>query len=136
MFALIETKGATHIAISIPNDGAAVSLPALARMLEENAVFINKSWREFSVVTPSMSIQLGDTYRMEDSESAELVIEQSTSVLDDSFVNFTPEVKASNKVAMEKKEAEITKLRRDLEVMKDMRNELQARLDSLNEVEA
>ncbi|MFM1799063.1 MAG: hypothetical protein RLZZ117_1341, partial [Cyanobacteriota bacterium] len=34
MFALIETNGATHIAIHIPHDGADKSIPALVGMLE------------------------------------------------------------------------------------------------------
>ena len=37
MFAVIETNGATHIAINIPMEGADRSLPALAAMLENEA---------------------------------------------------------------------------------------------------
>lgn len=45
MFAVIETNGATHIAIHVPHQGAEKSLPALARMLEENATFIRTGYR-------------------------------------------------------------------------------------------
>jgi hypothetical protein len=57
MFALIDTKNATHIAINIPLEGADKTIPALAGMLESNAVFIRKEWRSVATVEPEMSIR-------------------------------------------------------------------------------
>jgi len=44
MFAQIQTNGATHIIIHIPHEGSEKSLPQLAAMLEQNAVFIQDGY--------------------------------------------------------------------------------------------
>ena len=115
MFALIDTKNATHIAINIPQQGADKTIPALVGMLENNAVFIYKSYGTLETREPEMSIQLGDKLLLDNHESeVAIVIPSSTSVLDDSFVQETPAVRISNKKAIEKKDAEIARLRTEL----------------------
>lgn len=139
MYALIETKGATHIAIHVPAEKAAEALPAVARMLETNAVFINKAWRSMEVVKASMTIVLGDTYDLEDNEGEALKIIDSNDVIGDEFVADSVEVYRSNVKYREKKEAEIAVQRREIDSLKLQIEKLQAALSaSLNpdEVEA
>lgn len=97
MFALIETNGATHIAIHVPHQGAEKTLPALAAMLEQNATFICKGWRELSTRKPTMSIVLGDRIKVEDSEEGELIVAESGAVIGDDFEHATPELFLANK---------------------------------------
>lgn len=118
MFALIETKNATHIAIHIPADKAAASLPALANMLENNAVFIQQSYREAAVVSPGMSIVLGNTYSMPNNDGEAIVIGVCEHLIADEFVIDTPEVFRSNKEYRAKKEAELTNMRREVDSLR------------------
>ncbi|AZS78774.1 hypothetical protein ELS24_10155 [Achromobacter spanius] len=118
MFAVIETKNATHIAIHIPHEGSDKSLPALAAMLENNATFINKGWREIGVVKPEMSIILGDKFDAESDDAGELLIKASSAVVSDDFVIAAPEVFVSNKKAIAKKQEEIDRLRSELQSVK------------------
>jgi hypothetical protein len=115
MFALIETKNATHIAIHIPHEGADRTIPALVGMLENNAFLISKGYGTLVARVPEMSIQFGDTIMLENSET-EMVIctPGSASVLDDSFVNEAPEVRISSQKAIKKKDDEIARLRTEL----------------------
>jgi hypothetical protein len=118
MFAVIETNGANHIAIHIPHEGADKSLPALAAMLEHNATFINKGWREIGVVTPKMSIILGDKFETESDDAGELLIAASGAVVSDDFAIATPEAFVSNKKALAEKQKEIDRLRSELQSVK------------------
>lgn len=122
MFALIETNGATHIAIHIPADGADKSLPALARMLEKNSIFIAKGWHELRPVQPRMSITLGDKIEIE-GDVETIIVCESDCVLDDSFVAASPEVFTSNAAFIKKRDEEISRLRTELNHVK---NELNA----------
>lgn len=131
MFAFIETNHATHIAINIPQQGADKTIPALVGMLENNAVFIRKSYGTLETCTPEMSIQLGDLIRLDNHESElAIVIPDSTSTLDDSFVQETPAIRISNKKAIEKKDAEIARLRTELahaqQQLTDLRESIEA----------
>jgi hypothetical protein len=126
MFALIETNGASHIAINIPLEGADKSMPALAKMLETNTVFIDSSWSEVKTVTPKMSIQLGNvaTFGSRESEVV-VVVPGSENILDDSFVVETPEVRLSNKKAIKEKEDQIDRLQLELAQTKRQLADLQ-----------
>jgi hypothetical protein len=131
MFALIETKGATHIAINIPHDGADKTIPALVGMLENNAVFVSKGYGTIETRVPEMSIQLGNKISLENSETElAIFIPGSTNILDDSFVQETPEVKISNGKAIKKKDEEIARLRTELAHVKqqlaDLRESIEA----------
>lgn len=128
MFAIIETNGANHIAIHIPHEGADKSLPALAAMLEHNATFINKGWREIGVVTPKMSIILGDKFETESDDAGELLIKASADVISEDFVIATPEAFISNKKAIAKKQEEIDRLRSELQSVKYQLDAANARL--------
>jgi hypothetical protein len=136
MFALIETKNATHIAIHIPHEGADKTIPALVGMLENNAVFISKGYSTLETRVPEMSIQLGDKIMLENSET-EMVIctPGSASVLDDSFVNEAPEVKISSQKAIKKKDDEIARLRTELAHTKQQLADLQERINAAAESE-
>jgi hypothetical protein len=125
MFAFIDTKNATHIAINIPQQDADKTIPALVGMLENNAVFIRKGYSTLETCAPEMSIQLGDKVSLENSETElAIVIPGSTSILDDSFVQETPEVRISNGKAIEKKDAEIARLRTELAHVKQRLSDL------------
>jgi hypothetical protein len=135
MFAIIDTKGATHIAIHIPKEGCDKSLPAIARMLESNAVFISKGWREMSVVTPVMSIALGDKFTI-DNDTEAMTIAAATEVIDEGFEESTPEVLVSNRAAMAKKDAEIKRLQTELSGTKAMLDQTNERIRALTATES
>lgn len=119
MFAAIETNGASHIVIYIPHDGAEKSLPALASMLEQNAVFIQRGYQDFNLVKPKMTIHLGDHYDTEASTGEDLVIKTSAHVLNENFTVATPEVMVSNAKAAKSARDEISKLRTELSFLRD-----------------
>lgn len=131
MFAVIETNNASHIAIHIPKEGADKSLPALAAMLEHNTTFINKGWREISVVKPNMHIILGDKFDTESDDAGELLIQACADVVSDDFVIATPEVFVSNKTAIAKKQEEIDRLRSELQSVKFQLDAANARITEL-----
>lgn len=116
MFATIKTNGATTIAIHIPHDGADKSLPMLAAMLEQNAVFIREGYQELTTVKPVMGISLGDEFRVENYgvEALALAIPVSDAVLSEGFVAASPEVFASAKKGIAAKDDELSKLRTKL----------------------
>jgi hypothetical protein len=130
MFALIETKGATHIAIHIPAERAHESLPAIARMLEKNATFIEQSWREQKTVKPVMTISLGDEFEISNSDGEVLKIASDANVIGEEFIAESLGVFASNKEYRAKKEAEIAGLRREIDSLKLQNEKLQSALSA------
>lgn len=130
MFALIETNGATHIAINIPLEGAEKTLPALAAMLENNAVFIRKDYNTCETVTPKMGITLGDTLKLEGYE-IELKIQKSGAIIDESFVIESPEVRVSNAKGLKTKNELIAKQATEIAFLKSELASLQARFAEL-----
>lgn len=110
MFALIETKGATHIAIHIPHAGAEKTLPAIASMLECSAIFIRNNYSSMETVKPEMSIILGNTYTSENSEN-EIIVAQSGAVIGEDFVPAAPDVFVSNAKGLKKANDENSRLR-------------------------
>ncbi len=136
MFALIDTKSATHIAINIPHDGADKTIPALVGMLENNAVFIARGYNQIETRVPEMSIQLGDKLLLANSdEELAIVIPSRTNVLDDSFVKESPEVRISNKKAIDSRDAEIKRLRTELAHTKQQLQDLQDRINAAAETD-
>jgi hypothetical protein len=134
MFALIDTKNATHIAINIPQQGADKTIPALVGMLENNAVFIRKGWNTIETCAPEMSIQLGEKVFVENSDTEmAILVPGSTSILNDSFVHETPEVMISNAKAIKNKDAEISRLRTELAHLKQRLSDLQDAIAEENE---
>ena len=136
MFALIETNGATHIAIHVPHQGADKTLPALTAMLEQNATFIAKSWRELSTKKPSMSIVLGDRIKVEDSEEGELIVAESGAVIGEDFMIATPEVFVSNAKTLAKLRNNDEKAQTEIRFLKQELESLKARLAELSEANA
>ena len=132
MFAIIETKGATHIAIHIPHQGAERSLPALAAMLERNATFIQQGYQEMKTVKPSMSISLGDTHLLENyGVEIALVVPESDAVLDETFELASPEILTSNAKGLREKEQQIEKLRTELQFTKQQLDGAKSRVAQL-----
>jgi hypothetical protein len=129
MFALIETKGATHIAIAIPHENASRSLPALLGMLEKNATFIQSSYNELKTVEAKMTIELGNQIN-HDGREAQLAIRipASEAVIDDSFQFITPEVLISNRQTIEAKEKELQRLRLELNTARQRISDLEESL--------
>ena len=134
MFAVIETNGATQIIIHIPHEGSDKSLPALARLLEQNAVFVKTGWQELSTVKPGMSISLGDSYKAAHTEG-ELLVDASDAVIGDEFVNASPDVFASNAAALKKERDEISRLRSELDYTKSQLTRANEQVKVLIEVE-
>ena len=132
MFVLIDTKDANHIAINVPHEGADKTLPALAAMFEQNAVFINKSYGSIETVTPAMSIQLGNRVEFEayGQELAVLPVPKDGNVIDESFVLATPEVYVSYKKILKQKDTEIDRIRTELAHTKQQLQDLQDRINA------
>ena len=135
MFVSIDTKGANHIVIHIPHEGADKSLPAIARMLEQNAVFIQKSWNSASLVKPEMSIVLGDKFEMDKDGDEQIVVKESTAVLPADFVAATPDVFVSNAKAAKKATEDSQRLRTEVSHLKDQIESLKAQLQELSTTE-
>jgi hypothetical protein len=135
MFVSIDTKGANHIVIHIPHEGADKSLPAIARMLEQNAVFIQKGWSSAALVKPEMSIVLGDKFEVEKDGDEPIVVKESTAVLPDDFVAATPDVFVSNAKAAKKAAEDSQRLRTEVSHLKDQIESLKAQLQVLAEAE-
>jgi hypothetical protein len=134
MFALIETNQATHIAIHIPHDGADKSLPALAAMLEQNAVFIRSNYSETIKVEPDMTIHLKDTVEFSGREiQVAIVVPASRQTLSDDFVLATSEAYISNKKTLEQRDEKISKLTSEVAFLKASLERLQATLDESKE---
>ena len=135
MYALIETNGASHIAIHIPHEGAEKSLPAIAGMLENNATFFRNDYQGFTAVTPSMSIMLGDTYT-NDGNNETLMIKQGGQILDESFVIATPDVSVSNKKGIERERNENTRIRTELIFVKQQLATAQQQFETLTAIKS
>lgn len=116
MFVKIETKGATHILINIPT-GVYRSLAQLSAMLEINAVFINDGWSGLEIVKPEMTAVLSDRYTHRSNEG-DVVMMTGQSAIDEGFEIASPEVFTSNKEAMKKKQAEVTRLLTEVNYLK------------------
>lgn len=127
MFALIDTKGATHIAIHIPREGADKSLPALVGMLEHNAVFIKSRCSTIETCEPSTSIRLGDLVKIGNNDSdVAIKVPKSNEIIGESFVLYSPEVLISFKRVLTKKDEEITRLRTELAHVKQQLEDARA----------
>lgn len=133
MFATIETKGATHIAIYVPHEGSEKSLPALARMLEQNAVFINVGYQEAKTVQASMSITLGEKFMVEGYAHDPIAVASSHCVLSDDFVHASPGVFTSNAAYKKKSEEEQARLRNENNYLKSEIESLKSQLKALAE---
>ncbi len=117
MFAVIKPNGATLILINIPHEGAEKSLPALAAMLEKNAVFINEGYRESTTVKPEMEIRLGDTFSSKNSE-AEIMVTGNGGVISEDFKVAEPQVFVSHKEFIKSTDKKLADLRTELEGLK------------------
>ena len=135
MFAIIETNGATHIAIHVPHEGSDKTLPALAAMLEQNATFIRAGYQELTTVKPRMAITLGDSYRCE-SYDMELAVAESAAVIGPDWVPGTAEVFASNAKVMKKAQEADSKARTEISFLKQEIERLKAMVAAAAEVQA
>jgi hypothetical protein len=134
MFALIDTKGATHIAIHVPNEGADKSLPALIGMLEKNSTFIKNTYSSLETVTPTTNITLGDKVTCDNSYCDMIVtVPESDQVVGEGFVLADTAVYVSNAKARERADNENSKLRKELEFLKAKLQEMESTIASLNE---
>ena len=136
MFVSIDTQGANHIVIHIPHEGADKTLPAIARMLEQNAVFIKKDWHTASLATPEMSIVLGDKFEFDKEGDEPIIVKESTAVLPADFVAATPDVFTSNAKTKQKADAENQRLRTEVTHLKDQLEGLKAQLAEMSETAA
>ena len=136
MFVSIDTKGANHIVIHIPHEGADKTLPAIARMLEQNAVFIQKGWNTASLTKPEMSIVLGDKFEFDKDGDEPIIVKESTAVLPPDFVSATPEVFVSNAKAAKKATEESQRLRTEVLHLKDQIESLKAQVAEMSETAA
>ena len=132
MFAAIQTNGATHIVIHVPHEGSDKSLPALARLLEQNATFIRHGYSETAIIKPLMFIELGDKLMLKEGADQEIIIKESFSVVDATFVNATPEVLISNAKAIKKERDENLRIRTELSFVRGQLEACKAQIEELN----
>jgi hypothetical protein len=103
-------------------------------MLENNAVFVQKGYDTLETRKPKMTIELDSEIEVKGRESTlSIRIPGSTSVIDDSFVLETPEVRISNQKALAQKDAEISRLRTELAHVKQQFADLQERINAAAE---
>ena len=134
MFAIIETNGATHIAIHIPHEGSEKNLPALAALLEKNAVFIKQTYQDLVTAKPSMSILLGDVYRIEQyGVEVQLQIPEASEAIGDGFKIASPDVFTSNAKALAKKADELSALQKELAYVKSENERMKRQLQDIAE---
>jgi len=125
MFALIKTNGATHIAISIPLEGADKTIPALVGMLENNATFVNQGYNTIRTVEPQMSIELKDSISMANSDEELLIIKKNNYIISEPFFEIdSPAVLISNKKGIERRDSEIKRLNTELAHVKQQLDDL------------
>lgn len=117
MFALIDLKDANYMAIHIPAEGADKAIPALAKMLETNAVFVRKNWNDINVTKVNMSIVIGNQLEF-DNHDFQMLIKEVDFTFPEGFNFLAPEVLISCKKALEEKEAKIKKLNTEIEYLK------------------
>jgi hypothetical protein len=134
MLLIVDTKGATHIAINVPVTGADKSLPAIAAMFEQNAVFIQKSWQNAETKKPEISITLGNEFIVDGGES-NVAVAVNGAVLSDDFVIDSPEVRTSNAKAMKSKNDEIKRLSAELSHTKELLNAANERIKELRDAD-
>lgn len=138
MFAVIETNGANAIVIAIDPENAAQAMPALARMLESNAVFVQSGWSENKVVEPRITFQLGHEFTLEGRDAPSISVATGAQpVIGEEFTPYTPEVYTSAKKQLATRDDEIRKLRKEAEMHKAQAELLQERVEMLeSEAEA
>ena len=137
MFAQIKTNGAHTIAIAIPHEGAERNLPALAKMLECNAVFLSSpGWNDNKIVKPEMTIHLGQSLALESNNDEQILIrfKDTDAILSDEWKAATPDVFVSNRQTIEKLEQRLKERDSQVQLLKlqlDQANEkLKAMQDS------
>lgn len=137
MFATIKTNGATTIAIYIPHEGADKSLPMLAAMLEQNALFISEGYQELTTVKPAMGIQLGDEFRVENYgvEAMALAVPPSEAVLSEGFVPASPSVFANAAKGIKAKDEELQRVRTELSFVKSELQRAREQIEALTSVQ-
>lgn len=139
MFVIIETNGATHIAIHVPHADAEKALPALAGMLESNTTFLRKDWREVSIVKPHMTIQLGAAYTPFDASDNEsqvtVAAPDAPTVLREGLTVATPEVLTSNRKAIDSLTKQLSDSRAEVSVLKNQLSAAKEQIDALTAIE-
>ncbi len=136
MFAVIETKGASHLVIDIPVETSSQSLPALTRMLENNCVLVKRGWREIEVVKDAaMTVVMGNTFTA-DQDGAVLEVRKAgaESIIGGEFVAASPEAFIDFSKARKKHDEETQRLRNEIAVLKDKVAFLEAQAEA-NQVE-
>ncbi len=130
MIILIETNGATHIAINVPAAEAPKALPALVNLFEKNALFYKSGWRELEEVKPKTNILLGNVIEFgREEQEVVLKTDEVSAFLSEDFEALTPELFLSSKKAIAKQEEELRSLKRKLEVAQEELASLRETLD-------
>jgi hypothetical protein len=97
MLAVIDLNNATHLIINIPLEGSDKSLPALARMLENNCVAVQEGWNSTEIVQPSTTIQLGNNWSSTRNTDIVMTIGAAPDVLTEDMIPYSPEIYVSMK---------------------------------------
>jgi hypothetical protein len=138
MFAEIKTNGAHTIVIAIPHEGADKTLPALARMLENNAVFFSSpNWRDNNIVQPNMTIHLGDSYQFENRDEKILVqLPDCDAIISSEWQAATPNVFVSNRKAIEKLEQRLKERDDQVQLLNLQLNQANEKLQAMQDNKA
>lgn len=135
MFALIDTKDASEIAIYIPSDdNCSESLKQLTLMLEHNATFYKNKYQSFEIVNPQMSVTLGDKHEFSSGyESMEVTVASNDHVLDPHFSIDTAQVKASYAKAQSAFTQKNQRLQKEIASLKFEIEQLKEKLEETND---
>jgi hypothetical protein len=126
MLMIIKTNGVTHIAINVPTGAYSTMLPSLVSLLENNATFIKQDWSTIEKLEADISVELKSKFTSE-RDGMELVITSEDAVaISEDFTAVSPEVVVSIKKALESKQKEVAKMRRE-------RDDYKRRLELLEE---
>jgi hypothetical protein len=133
MFAQIKTNGAHTIVIAIPHEGADKTLPALAAMFENNAVFLaSPNWRQNEIIKAEMTIHLGEGFKFESKDDVILVRHQDrNAILSEEWQTATPDVFTSNHKAIEKLEQRLKEQADQMQLLKLQLNQANAKLQAM-----
>ena len=136
MFAQIKTNGAHTIAIAIPHEGAERNLPALAKMLECNAVFLSSpGWNDNKIVKPEMTIHLGQSLALESNNDEQILIrfKDTDAILSDEWKAATPDVFVSNRQTIEKLEQRLKERDSQVQLLKLQLDQANEKLEAMQD---
>lgn len=114
----------------MPAEDCEKSLPAIVRMFENNAVFMENTYYSKKLIEPTINVRLSDCYKLESSgdQVVEVRSKPTSPVMHDEMMPFTPQLFLSNKEALEKYQKQLSDKNAEVQVLK---SQLQSHADTI-----